>query len=154
MADARPLAEKLDRLAKPKWRRFGVALHARRMLVVWRLALSALGARPLSAEDEKYLHLALEGSAVRDLDTPEEFFTAMQAAGFRELDYEVRTDQIDRSLRKLYYFAILTLPIALVAHRLGLMSKVLADGSISNYYQREATRRKLVPYLVLSARKP
>jgi tocopherol O-methyltransferase len=111
-------------------------------------------ARPLPADDEKYFHLAVDGSAVYDLDTPDEFFNSMREVGFEDMSFEDRTDQIEPSLRKLYHFAILTLPIAWVGHRLGLMSRTLAEGSISNYYQYEACRRKLVPYIVLSARKP
>lgn len=111
-------------------------------------------ARPLSPDDEKCFHRAVSGSAVRDLDTPEEFFAAMRDVGFRDISFEDRTDQIERSLRKLYHFALLTLPAAWLAHRLGLVSKVLAEGSISNYCQYEACRRKLVPYIVLLAHKP
>jgi tocopherol O-methyltransferase len=110
--------------------------------------------RSWSAEDEKYFHLAVDGSAVYDLDTPEEFFNSMQEIGFQDINFEDRTEQIEPSLRKLYYFAILTLPIAWVGHRLGLMSKTLIDGSISNYCQYEACRRNLIPYIVLLGHKP
>ena len=111
-------------------------------------------ARPLPPDDEMWFHRAVSGSAVRDLDTPEEFFAAMQDVGFRDISFEDRTDQIERSLRKLYHFALLTLPVAWLAHHLGLVSTVLAEGSISNYCQYEACRRKLVPYIVLLAHKP
>jgi tocopherol O-methyltransferase len=112
------------------------------------------GSRSWSAEDEKYFHLAVDGSAVHDLDTPEEFFNSMQEVGFQDISFEDRTDQIERSLRKLYHFGILTLPIAWVGHRLGLMSKTLLEGSISNYWQYEACRRNLIPYIVLLGHKP
>jgi cyclopropane fatty-acyl-phospholipid synthase-like methyltransferase len=111
-------------------------------------------ARPLPLGDEKWFHRAVDGSAVRDLDTPDEFFATMRDVGFRDIDFEDRTDQIERSLRKLYYFALVTLPLAWPAHRLGLVSKVLAEGSLSNYSQYEACRRKLIPYIVLLAHKP
>ena len=109
--------------------------------------------RSWSVDEEKYFHLAVDGSAVHDLDTPDEFFNSMQEVGFREISFEDRTDQIERSLRKLYHFSLLTLPIAWVSHHLGLMSKTLVDGSYSNYWQYEACRRKLVPYIVLLGRK-
>ena len=113
-------------------------------------------ARPLPPDDEKCFHRAVSGSAVRDLDTPEEFFAAMRDVGFGDISFDDYTDQIERSLRKLYHFALLTLPAAWLVHRLrlGLVSDVLAQGSISNYYQHEAGRRKLVPYIVLLAHKP
>jgi cyclopropane fatty-acyl-phospholipid synthase-like methyltransferase len=111
-------------------------------------------ARPLSPADERCFQLAVSGSAVRDLDTPEEFCASMRDVGFGDISFDDYTDQIERSLRKLYYFARLTLPLASLANRLGMISDVLAQGSISNYCQYEAGRRKLVPYLVLLAHKP
>jgi cyclopropane fatty-acyl-phospholipid synthase-like methyltransferase len=110
--------------------------------------------RSWAADDEKYFHLAVDGSAVHDLDTPDEFFNSMQDVGFQDISFEERTDQIEPSLRKLYHFSLLTLPIAWVGHRLGLMSQTLLDGSISNFWQYEACRRRLVPYIVLLGHKP
>ena len=110
--------------------------------------------RSWSAEDEKYFHLAVDGTAVLDLDTSEEFFNSMSEVGFQEINFDERTDQIERSLRKLYYFSILTFPIAWVGTRLGLMSNTLLEGSTSNYWQYRAFRRKLIPYIVLLAHKP
>jgi tocopherol O-methyltransferase len=112
------------------------------------------GSRAWSNDEEKYFHLAVDGSAVHDLDTPDEFFNSMREVGFQEISFEERTDQIEPSLRKLYHFSLLTLPVAWVCHRLGLMSKTLLDGSLSNYWQYEACKRKLVPYLVLLGHKP
>ena len=110
--------------------------------------------RSWSADDEKYFHLAVDGSAVPDLDTPEEFFNSMSEVGFQDINFDDRTAQIERSLRKLYHFAILTFPIAWVGTRLGLMSNTLLEGSTSNYWQYLAFRRNLIPYIILLARKP
>src|SRR5204863_9283369 len=58
LADAWALAEELDRPPRPQWFCYGLALRSRRLRAVWRLAVSAAGARPLPADRARDLRQA------------------------------------------------------------------------------------------------
>lgn len=111
-------------------------------------------ARPLDAAGERLLHEWLDGWAIPDLDTREEYLGYVAAAGLVDAALDDITAHTRPSLRRLYRMTCWAYPLAVILHRIGLRSQVQHGNVIGALRQYQALERGLWFYGLLSATKP
>jgi cyclopropane fatty-acyl-phospholipid synthase-like methyltransferase len=110
-------------------------------------------ARPFSVADEQLLQAWLSGWAIPDIDTPEEFVTAMCDVGFADTQFDEVTDRILPSMQRLDRLARAIIPPARLLSRAGLLSPIRFRNGEASAACCEALRRGLTLYGLISAMK-
>lgn len=95
--------------------------------------------RDTSYFDEKLLQSAMEGWAVPDLDTVEEFTHSLCQQGFENITFKDIKDNIMPSARKLFFLGLIGWPV----------SRLLQSVHISDSIQTKNARTAVYQYIVL-----
>lgn len=102
----------------------------------------------LSAQEMRIYKNTIEGCAVPNLSTKEDFQKSLEQAGFRNIVFHDMTEHIKRSSHKLYYRALVTYPFE-------TLKSLLKIGRVNftPIYQRALFDRKIAYYGVFVATK-
>jgi cyclopropane fatty-acyl-phospholipid synthase-like methyltransferase len=107
--------------------------------------------RPHAAAGEALLHSWLSGWAIPDLATAAEWLEWTQDVGLHNVQLVDITPNVRPSLRRLYWLAVLTWPVAFPLHALGLRSEMQHGNMRGAFDQYRALRRGLWSYALLTA---
>ncbi len=107
--------------------------------------------RPYTTVDEALLHSWLSGWAIPDLATAQEWLEWTQAVGFHDVQLVDITPNVKPSLRRLYWLAMLTWPVAFTLHAFGLRSETQHSNMRGAFDQYRALQRGLWFYALLTA---
>jgi tocopherol O-methyltransferase len=107
--------------------------------------------RPHASAGEALLHSWLSGWAIPDLATAPEWLEWTQDVGLRNVQLVDITPNVRPSLRRLYWLAVLTWPVAFPLHALGLRSEMQHGNMRGAFDQYRALRRRLWFYALLTA---
>jgi len=110
--------------------------------------------RPHTDSQERLLHSWLDGWAIPDLATEEEFGSWCRQVGFRNVDVTNITPNVRPSLRRLYLLVRFLSPVHMALRALRLRSEVQAGNFRGARDQWRALQQNLWFYGVLSATKP
>lgn len=110
--------------------------------------------RGLPKAEETLLTEWLSGWMIPDLDTREEHVESARRAGFEDVEVKDVTDNMRRSLRRLYKLSLAGIPIGIVLHRLGLRDDVLHGNVVASRRQYQALKRRCWFYAMIAASKP
>lgn len=111
-------------------------------------------ARGLPEADERLLSGWLSGWMIPDLDTREEHVAAARRAGFENVELTDVTDNMRRSLRRLYKLSLPGIPIGTVLRWLGLRDEVMHANVVASRRQYLALQRGCWFYAMIAAVKP
>lgn len=109
--------------------------------------------RDFPPDDEQLLQEWMDGWAVDDLDTPDEFEQSLSVAGFCDLQIEDITTQVMPFSTWIRRRAIVLMPLARVLQGLGIFTKLNIKNGISSIRQYQALQRGLWRYMVFQGRK-
>jgi len=107
--------------------------------------------RPHASAGEALLHSWLSGWAIPDLATSHEWLEWTQDVGLQNAQLVDITPNVRPSLRRLYWLAILTCPVACALYAVGLRSKTQHGNMRGAFDQYHALRRGLWFYALLTA---
>ena len=107
--------------------------------------------RPHASAGEALLHSWLSGWAIPDLATAAEWLEWTQDVGLHNVQLVDLTPNVRPSLRRLYWLAVLTWPVAFPLHALGLRSEMQHGNMRGAFDQYHALRRGLWFYALLTA---
>ena len=107
--------------------------------------------RPHASAGEALLHSWLSGWAIPDLATAHEWLEWTQDVGLQNAQLVDITPNVRPSLRRLYWLAILTCPVACALYAVGLRSKTQHGNMRGAFDQYHALRRGLWFYALLTA---
>jgi tocopherol O-methyltransferase len=107
--------------------------------------------RPHASAGETLLHSWLSGWAIPDLATAAEWLEWTQDVGLHDVQLVDLTPNVRPSLRRLYWLAALTWPVAFPLHALGLRSEMQHGNMRGAFDQYHALRRGLWFYALLTA---
>jgi tocopherol O-methyltransferase len=107
--------------------------------------------RPHASAGEALLHSWLSGWAIPDLATAAEWLEWTQDVGLHNVQLVDLTPNVRPSLRRLYWLAVLTCPVAFPLHALGLRSEMQHGNMRGAFNQYRALRRGLWFYALLTA---
>ena len=86
----------------------------------------------LSAEEEKTYTKFIDGWRVPNLSTKENFLQDLKKAGFKNIKYHDKIDNIKKSSRRLYRWGLFTYPIEFIKSKLGIGRE-----NFSTFYQKK-----------------
>lgn len=109
--------------------------------------------KPNSPREEHYMQKWLGGWEVPNLTYVEEFKLYLQEVRFHNITYENVTQNVLPSSRKMFTAGILLFPVSLMAHWVGLRSKLLIKNQLSAILQYPLLQRKLWLYGIYCAEK-
>ena len=107
--------------------------------------------RPHASAGEALLHSWLSGWAIPDLATAPEWLEWTQDVGLHNVQLVDLTPNVRPSLRRLYWLAVLTWPVAFTLQGLGLRSEMQHGNMRGAFDQYRALRRGLWFYALLTA---
>jgi len=107
--------------------------------------------RPHASAGEALLHSWLSGWAIPDLATAPEWLEWTQDVGLHNVQLVDITPNVRPSLRRLYWLAVLTWPVAFLLHALGLRSETQHGNMRGAFDQYHALRCGLWFYALLTA---
>ncbi len=107
--------------------------------------------RPHAAVGEALLHSWLSGWAIPDIATADEWLEWTQDVGLHHVQLVDLTPNVRPSLRRLYWLAVLTWPVAFPLHALGLRSETQHGNMRGAFDQYRAFRHALWFYALLTA---
>lgn len=107
--------------------------------------------RPHASAGEALLHNWLSGWAIPDLATAAEWLEWTQDVGLHSIQVIDLTPNVKPSLRRLYWLAVLTWPVAFPLHAVGLRSEMQYGNIQGAFDQYRALRRGLWFYALLTA---
>jgi tocopherol O-methyltransferase len=108
--------------------------------------------RPHASAGEMLLHRWLSGWAIPDLATATEWLEWTQDVGLHDVQLVDITPNVRPSLRRLYWLAVLTWPVAFPLYALGLRSETQHGNMRGAFDQYHALRRGLWFYALLTAK--
>jgi tocopherol O-methyltransferase len=111
-------------------------------------------ARNYPEADERLMRRWLDGWALLDMDTPDEFVASACAAGFTDVRFDDVTDRIRPSVDRLHLLSHWTAPLGSALSRVGLLSPVVARAMWANNDTYDVIRGGLSIYGIMSATKP
>jgi tocopherol O-methyltransferase len=106
-----------------------------------------------SESDEAALHHWLDGWAVHDLATIQEFKDHLKKAGFKNIVFKDITRNVMKSSFRLYVASIVNYPIAKLLELLKIRTKVQTGNLLGAYYQYGILKRRIWRYCVFYAEK-
>ncbi len=109
--------------------------------------------RNFPPHDEQLLQEWMDGWAVSDLDTPEEFEESLRIAGFCDLQIEDLTTHVMPFSTWIRRRAVVLMPVARVLQRLGIFTELNLKNGISSIRQYQALQRGLWRYMVFQGHK-
>jgi cyclopropane fatty-acyl-phospholipid synthase-like methyltransferase len=112
-----------------------------------------LDKKPGSAMEKKYINTWIDGWAIPNLSSVEEFKKDLEQTGFKNVSCINVTKNILPSSKRMYYYSIFTFPFAKVMQFLGLRTKTEMKNSMAAYYQYAALKRELWTYGIFYAEK-
>ena len=107
--------------------------------------------RPHTSAGEALLHSWLSGWAIPDLATAAEWLEWTQDVSLHDVQVVDLTPNVRPSLRRLYWLAVLTWPVAFPLHAIGLRSEMQHGNMRGAFDQYRALRRGLWFYALLTA---
>lgn len=107
--------------------------------------------RPHASAGEALLHSWLSGWAIPDIATAPEWLEWTQDVGLHNVQLVDITPNVRPSLRRLYWLAVLTWPVAFPLYALGLRSETQHGNMRGAFDQYHALRRSLWFYALLTA---
>lgn len=109
------------------------------------------GSRPYAPADEALLASWLSGWAIPDIATGDEFRVWAAESGFGALELRDLTPHVRPSLRRLYWMAASTWPLAVLGHTLGIRSTTQHGNTRGARDQYRALTRGLWGEMLLTA---
>ncbi len=109
------------------------------------------GSRPYAPADEALLASWLSGWAIPDIATGDEFRAWAAESGFAALELRDLTPHVRPSLRRLYWMAASTWPLAVLGHTLGIRSTTQHGNTRGARDQYRALTRGLWGEMLLTA---
>lgn len=116
-----------------------------------RLAIADGFIRDEKARGDPDIRRWLDGWAVPNLATVEEFRTWLEEANFKEIVFRDVTDNIKPSSIRLYKAGVVNYPLGKLLELVGLRTKVQTENIISAIYQYKTLKRGLWRYGILTA---
>jgi tocopherol O-methyltransferase len=110
--------------------------------------------REFNEEEWQAVMDCLNGWAVPNLASAEEFQACMEECGFREVHVTEATEQTLPSSRRMYMTALMTYPMQLTMQWLGLRKKAQTANFKVALAQYKVFRDKMVRYCIFRAKKP
>jgi cyclopropane fatty-acyl-phospholipid synthase-like methyltransferase len=110
--------------------------------------------RDYAEADERLMRRWLDGWALSDLDTPDQFVASACAAGFTDVRFDDVTDHIRASVDRLHRLSHWTARLGSALSRAGLLSPVVARAIWANDATYDVIGGGLSIYGIMSAGKP
>jgi hypothetical protein len=111
-------------------------------------------ARRYAEADERLMRRWLDGWALLDMDTPDEFIATACGAGFTDVRFDDVTERIRPSVERLHRLSHWTARLGAALSRLGLLSPVVARAIWANDATYDIICGGLSIYGIMSAGKP
>lgn len=105
------------------------------------------------AEDERVLRDFLRGFVVPNLATRNGFEKALQAAGFNNVKYWDKTEEIKPSSKRMYVMCLMSHYFFRICHTFTAVDEILRNSVLAGIAQHKAVKNDLCAYLVFYAEK-
>ena len=113
-----------------------------------------LNKKPSSKKEEYYFNNWLEGWAVSNLTSINEFKNYLKNTGFQNIMLRNVTKNVMPSSKRMYLATIFSYPLAKAMELLGLRTRVEMKNMYSAFYQYSCLKKGLWAYSIFCAKKP
>jgi ubiquinone/menaquinone biosynthesis C-methylase UbiE len=107
----------------------------------------------LTKKEKEEMHIWLDGWAVPNLATPNQFKEYLKELGFKNIKYKDIKKNVMPSSIRLYRSSLIGLPIGKVLELLGIRSKTQTKNILGAYYQYKTIKKNLWTYGIITAQK-
>jgi tocopherol O-methyltransferase len=122
--------------------------EARRIMKKGKIAIADafVAKESLTQEETKKLFSFTKGLAVPNLSTLADFRKDMEKAGFKNIVFHDKKNEVEKSSQKLYTLGILYYPLSFLLYRTGFVTENMHGNAISGIAQRWLSKNDVLTY--------